>query len=474
MIKRPAQFLIVLVSHIFVVSLIMGNVIENNGEETICVTGIQGKVASIDSKKTNNGRDHLGLPDNLVTSAYHSAYPLRNYATVIKNITKSKEKSTYWNAVPLSSSGTIGGIDSISEPADRLVCTYYFYWYDALYGAGNNVMTDHPPDAFLSTFSFREVSWHKREILDMISAGIDIMLPVYLGDDVNRQNWSVVGLEKIVAAQEELIAEGYNPPKVGLFFDTTALKYQNNGQLVDLTQDYGKVLFYNMIRDFYSIVPAQLRAKIDGKPIIWLYSATYASAYDQETFNYIYNHFKSDFNGINPYIVTDATWQGVVTDNSYCWGSALIGPMITGIASVGPGFNNTGYIPSTGGKPSIRERDNGIFYRDSWQAILGSGSRNVVLETWNELGEATEICNSREYGRKYIENTRNYVNLFKALPDYKSESMVWWGLDVNQHPIQKGLITKKRMESNLCRRVGKRQSMPKTRLIPTHITFILM
>jgi PKD repeat protein len=442
MLKRSFQLLIILLSQIFVGYLIKGSVIEQNGKEVTGVTVNLGRASSMNATTESNGGYQFGILYNKATAGRHSVNPLSNYDSAIKDITISKERPANRNAVPRPVNGTIGGINSIADSPDRLVCTYYFYWYD-VYG-GPNVFTDHPPDTFLSTFSFTEVSWHKREILDMISAGIDVMLPVYLGDDRSRQNWSIVGLEKLISAQEELISEGYNPPKIGLFLDTTALKYQNKGQLVDLTQDYGKVMFYKMIRDFYSIVPAQLRAEIDGKPIMWFYSAGYASAYDQETFNYIYNHFQYDFNGIIPYIIIDASWQGVDTENSYGWGSALYGPMLGGIASIGPGFNDTGYIPYIGGSARIKDREDGQYYIDSWKTAIDSGRRIIVIETWNELGEATEICNSREYGRKYIDITRDYVNLFKAMPDYKNESMVWWGIDVNEHPIQKGLITTKK------------------------------
>ena len=37
----------------------------------------------------------------------------------------------------------------------------------------------------------------------------------------------------------------------------------------------------------------------------------------------------------------------------------------------------------------------------------------VMVETWNEFHEGTDIAESREYGRQYIELTRKYSELFK-------------------------------------------------------------
>ena len=36
------------------------------------------------------------------------------------------------------------------------------------------------------------------------------------------------------------------------------------------------------------------------------------------------------------------------------------------------------------------------------------------LETWNEFHEGTEICHSREYGRQYIDLTREFADQFHA------------------------------------------------------------
>jgi hypothetical protein len=310
---------------------------------------------------------------------------------------------------------------------DKLVATYYFYWYDIYTGGhliapdGSDFITNHPPDSYLADYSYSEVSWHRRQLLDMITAHIDIVLPVYFGSEVNFY-WSKLGLTNLVTATQDLIAEGRTPPKIGMFLDTNSLQEQNNNIPPDLTTLEGKALFYKMISDFFELVPNGLWAAIDGRPILFLYTSTFASAYDQTTFDYLNQHFQSDF-GTTPYLVLNNSWQGVSTDETYTWGSALYGPVTNGrVGTLGPGFDDTNnYYITT---PRVRDRQCGEFYISGWEAMMSAGSSLVVIETWNELHEATEIAASREYSTTYMTLTAENVLRWKA-SDYGTAPVIW-------------------------------------------------
>jgi len=326
-------------------------------------------------------------------------------------------------------------------PSDKLVAAYYFYWYDIYSGDhfitpdGADYITNHPPDSYLPNYSYTEVSWHRRELLDMMTAQIDIALPVYFGSEVNFY-WSKTGLQNLVTATQGLIDEGHTPPKIGLFLDTNSLQQQNNDIPPDLTTVYGKDLFYNMIFDYFELVPNSLWATIDGRPIVFLYTSQYASAYDQTTFDYIAQHFQSDF-GTTPYIVRETSWQGVSTDEEYAWGSALYGPSVFGrVGSLGPGFDSTAVDNYLGYPPNIRDRECGAFYNTSWDTMMSAGTTLVAIETWNELHEATEIAASREYGTTYLTLTAENISRWKAT-DYGTAGFIW--LDFGDPPFQQGL-----------------------------------
>jgi len=328
---------------------------------------------------------------------------------------------------------------------DRLVATYYFYWYDVHSGChfidpdGSDALTDHPPDEFLDTYSYADVSWHKRELQDMMEAKIDIVLPVYWGDYTNKF-WSIAGLTKLVEAQNELLSEGKNPPKIGMFYDTTALLIQNNDIPPDLTTDEGKILFYSMIKDFFDQIPSSLWAEIDGRPIMWLYSAGFVSAYDQSTFDFVIQQFQTDFGGKTLYIVREISWD-VQTDNFYQFGSTLNGARLLGVSSVGPGYDDSAVYGRT---PSYQDRLGGQFYIDNWKQAIAAGRNIVVVETWNELHEATEICHSKEYGRQYINLTRKFAEEFKEGFDYADASEVF--INLGSGNTEQGLLQKARTQ----------------------------
>ena len=320
-------------------------------------------------------------------------------------------------------------------PNDKLVAAYYFYWYNIYTGEhfidpdGTDAITNHPPSDYLANYSYTEVSWHRRELLDMMTAQIDIVLPVYFGNEVNFF-WSKPGLQNLVSATQTLIGEGRTPPKIGMFFDTNALQQQNNGIPPDLTTETGKAHFYNMISDFFALVPNSLWASINGRPIVFLYSSEFISTYNQSTFDYINQHFQADF-GTTPYIVRETSWQGVTTDEAYTWGSALFGPTTIGrVGTLGPGFDDTAnYNIST---PRIRDRQCGEFYNTGWEAMMSAGATLVVIETWNELHEATEIAASREYSTTFIALTAENALRWKAT-DYGMAPFIWF--DFGEHPF---------------------------------------
>ena len=135
-------------------------------------------------------------------------------------------------------------------------------------------------------------------------------------------HWSFAGLPPLVKAAEELIQEGKRPPAIGLFYDTSTLANNSWGVHVDLTTEYGKQWFYASIRDFFSMIPPRLWALVDGRPVVVLYSASFARAHDQGCIDYVKAEFRRQFGGMVPYIIREASWK-VKSDNVYAWGGAI-------------------------------------------------------------------------------------------------------------------------------------------------------
>lgn len=324
--------------------------------------------------------------------------------------------------VPQWNQADLNQIQSFS-PQKKWAGTHYFYWYDYPHhhffdnaALADDALQDHFPEA--ESVSYNSIEWHGQQLADCAEAGIDFILPVYWGvvDNYFRPglSFSVLGLGPLQTAIERRSRSGKNSPKIGLFYDTSTLlpgiRGETQSERYDLRTAEGKDLFYRTIRDFFYQVHPRHWACIDRRPIVVLYGSGFAKDHDESTIKYTYEHFARDFGGIRPYIIRDQSWH-FSTDAVTQWGAALTGPNIFGaIAQIGPGYCDAA-VP--GRMTPIRDRENGNFYRWSWNQVLNSQARLVLLETWNEMHEGTDIAESREYGRQYIALTREYVDKWK-------------------------------------------------------------
>ena len=311
---------------------------------------------------------------------------------------------------------------------DYLATTYYFYWHDLTDPdrAGRFVGRFHvPPDP--AHYSYLLPETHQREFTDMLAAGLDFVLPVYWGEpghpgrttaQTSPHYWSTEGIPAMVEALDRM----RGALKIGMFYDTTIMAN------ADLTTPAGKEYFYVNVRDYYSRIPPRYWAAIDGKPIVWLYDTVWVSKFDQSSIDYLSDRFASDFGGLRLFVVRESQWQSskgvdppqpVTSDGLYAWGAAPFGfntsPELT-IAEVGPGFKNTQYC--TGGPERNCfdiDREGGARYERDLQQAVASGRHILAAETWNEFSEGTDIQETVETGRQYIDLTRKYVDQLKGV-----------------------------------------------------------
>lgn len=306
-----------------------------------------------------------------------------------------------------------------------IVGTYFFYWFDAdtLRASGERFPFNPVDD---QTQSFLSSAWYEKQFGDMLDAGIDFVLPDYWGEpgQYNRRVapapelnlFATQGLAPMVDALQRLDQAG-RPMKVGMFFDTSILNNE------DLTTERGKQVFYATMRDYFSRIPPRYWAAVAGRPLVWLYDAQKVSAFDQSSFDYVYEHFALDFGGLQPWIVRELQWYSAKntastdvlrTEGLYNWGAAPFGfnpdTRFT-VAEVGPGFTS---FDQQGPNAVDMPRRGGAFYEESLRQAIASGRKIMAIETWNELDEGTGILETREFGRQYIELTRRYADTFKA------------------------------------------------------------
>ncbi len=315
---------------------------------------------------------------------------------------------------------------------EPIVGTTYFYWYDIDSGAhiidgdGSDALTTHPAD--MNNISYKRASWHRAQLEDMVAAGVDFLMPVYWGVPGKHKAWSFAGLPPLVAAHNALEKEDVSVPAIGMFYDTSILRH--NGFIragsryhVDLTTEFGKEWFYTPVRDFFSLIPPSKWARVDGRPIVFMYASAFAKKQDPEQFNYVKRRFESQF-GVMPFIVKSADWKGPA-DATYSWGGAVSGPLIyRQVAALGPGYDHTA-VP--GRQPLIVERRAGQTYVERWLKVLALHPKSrpwmVHVETWNEWHEGTDVAHSAEYGRSYIVLTRLFADMWRAGTVVKAPSL---------------------------------------------------
>jgi hypothetical protein len=321
-------------------------------------------------------------------------------------------------------SGATAPVASPVSAQNRLLMTYYFYWYDAQTGghlqAGSGLRYHPSPDP---PPSWRTIAWHQRQFSDMSGAGIDVALADYWGFDNKDDEWSYKGLDVMAKAGQGLRDQGKRSPGIGMFFDTTIIRWR------DLTKPDGKAYFYANFRDFFTRIPKSQWAVVNGRPIAFLFTSDWTTAVDQSSFDYVYSHFEKDF-GVRPYIVREVSWDYPIlrwqngerirdythpihTDNNYLWAAAAHGYIDRGgVAAIGPGYDD--HLVPGRGAGTITDRQDGSFYRRNFEKAIASGKPLLAIETWNEFHEGSGICETLEYGRKYIDLTRTLSAAFHA------------------------------------------------------------
>ena len=80
------------------------------------------------------------------------------------------------------------------------------------------------------------------------------------------------------------------------------------------------------------------------------------------------------------------------------------------MAPVAPGFDDRA-VRQHG---TVVPRDGGATYDRTWRAALAADPAWILVASWNEWHESSEIERSREHGTRYLEATRAWADRFRA------------------------------------------------------------
>jgi hypothetical protein len=374
----------------------------------------------------------------------------------------------------------------LNNVPDRYVGVPFFYWYDGpnngriMQSADLPHVTHFPPEAFSTDpgfqISFRDKAWFRRQLRQMAYAGVDVAALVTFPYEP-IESWNYVGMQNCLDAALELHNAGETIPRLAMYFDTSSMVYQtlqltNNAiWTTDLTTTAPRQQFLHKVRKFWTVAGgtpltasrpypdttsvlnlaaspyAPVLAWRQGKPLIFIYEAGYRnffSDWDADLFADISALMNREFS-VTPVLYPDyewwyrldQRWQKPFELNGggfVRWRSAVYEPFaprtrfdsatsaLRNGVQFGPGYDDR-YLGDrpTNGTPN-RARQLGAFYAYGWQYARRLGRDLVFLESWNELHEGTEVCDTQQLGIQYLDYTRRAAELFKK--DYSRASRV--------------------------------------------------
>lgn len=267
---------------------------------------------------------------------------------------------------------------------------------------GSIGFTDQPFLGMGPWYSSDRVDHHRRELLGMQRAGIDVAYCVTGGVGVA----GVLDMKAqlvLVAAKQELALRGEATPSLAPY-----IAIQADDAPLDATTPAGVDRLWDTIQKWAVVTPPQMRhlvpvgaatptgsvmalpVVIDGESVILPADASWANTLRQR--------FAEKFGSTTGSPTLIFVGGPNLTSNS------------TGLfASIGRTLRNTApniAIVTPGGQRPFIARKLGETYRQSWDASRSADW--VIVNSWNDFASGNEIAPSRQYGEGYVGLTRLY------------------------------------------------------------------
>ncbi len=221
----------------------------------------------------------------------------------------------------------------------------------------------------------------------------------------------------------------------------------NLAKLMDLGAQSGfKVTVHFETPHFWGVddVVAQLKAfyanrinhpaivTYQGRPVIFFWRA---STYDNATWSFIRsqvdpNHWAvwladgdqfgilagDAWDGISPYAIA---WSPNPAGQLPAWGAkaAAVDPGKLYVPPVSPGCDDSTVRAAT----CVQDRQGGSYYQATLDGATASNPQwAIVVSTFNEWKESTQIEPATQYGEQYLQMTRAFADAFKGVPGLAS------------------------------------------------------
>jgi len=292
-------------------------------------------------------------------------------------------------------------------PADaqgeRLVLAFYYAWFDLT--TWQKPLSDQPAHPYAST----DPAAIERHVAEAQQAGIDAFVQSWYGPQVeNNQTETNFARLLDISAQHGFRA-AVDLEVMSPFFHSTTDVVNALNHLLSVHAQHpaylrvgGKPVVFFWRQGQYSIETwANIRAQVDpGRSSIWIAEGTDPS-------------YLGPFDGLHLYSVA---WSGDPAGVLAGWGDrvrewgAAQGVSRTWVATVMPGYDdlNTGRADAF-----VRSRAGGEYYRQCWNGATGSNADWVVITSYNEWLEGTQVETSAGYGDFYLNLTAELAAAYR-------------------------------------------------------------
>ncbi|MFP3852880.1 MAG: glycoside hydrolase family 99-like domain-containing protein [Anaerolineales bacterium] len=306
---------------------------------------------------------------------------------------------------------------------DKQLLAFYYPWYGSPDGPTGfaRAWEDKPPPNTpnLGLYDSKDPAVFRQHIRDARQAGVDGFIVSWWGQgDFTDEVLQDVILP--IAAEERF--------PITLYYE----RADSREQIVD---DFRHIL------SVYGSHPAYMR--VAGDPVLFIFFEV-SLRFDRADWQYVFDRLEEEgldcfchgaglasgfhlgdapldylfelFDGVHMYLPAsvplgqlDPLYRGYATKASVAGTSFA--------ATVSPGFDNSPWYDSFGFDHMVIERQGGDYYRSTWEAALGSDADWILLTSFNEWHEGTEIEPSEEHGEQYLDLTHDLVTNWNETND---------------------------------------------------------